>query len=99
MTDQIAIHSNDVPITNADGVKAIFANDFVLTWTNTDMTLHMLEIGTELGQPNVIFHQVRAIVKIPSPIASRLGEAIQQIFQAARDQMRNVSQLQDGPVN
>ncbi len=78
MATQPVIDSNDLKLTNPDGVRAVYSNEIGISLTSTDIRLMFAEIGPVFGaEANPPAEKVlRANVVIPFQQAASLAQFI-----------------------
>jgi len=72
----------DVPITNPQGLSAVYSNHFGMSATLTDFTIYFIEMGQIPGPDGPILKQeLKAIVTLPIMAAAGLLQVLPQLLQ------------------
>jgi hypothetical protein len=93
---QDMVEPQNVPITNPDNVKAVYANHFGVSATMTDFTIYFLELGQVPGlKGSVHTQEMKAIVTLPLMVAAGMIQVLQQVMQKNVEQLSEMKKLMD----
>jgi len=74
-------HSQDVRISNPNGVSSVYSNNVGASGTAVDFSLYFLELGqTPSEQGPVSKHEIKSIVTLPLALAPALLQVVQQVI-------------------
>jgi hypothetical protein len=76
--------TEDIPVSNPDGISSVYSNNVAVSATMTDFSLYFLEIGQIPGSAPV--QRVKSIVTLPLSAAMGMQEVLRQMLEQ-RDRM------------
>jgi hypothetical protein len=83
--------ADEVPITNPQGLSAVYSNHFGMSATLSDFTIYFLEMGQIPGPNGAIAKQeLKAIVTLPFVAAAGMMQVLQQTLQQHAQQMAEI---------
>jgi len=82
---------DEVPITNPQGLSAVYSNHFGMSATLADFTIYFLEMGQIPGPDGSIAKQeLKAIVTLPFVAAAGMMQVLQQTLQQHSQQVAEI---------
>lgn len=94
------ISGAQVRVRNPLNVKPVYANNYALASTNTDISVHFTQLLTTFGpMGSAVDHELKATVTMPIEIAAHLATMLADLVLAKQQERRAMALTTQDPVN
>jgi hypothetical protein len=94
------VSGDKVPITNPFDLRPVYGNNFAITMTSHDLTVHFTELVTVITPAGAVPSQeLKTIVTMPLEIAAHLAQYLIHEVSRKQSENRSIAMAQKGPVH